>query len=87
MMKYEDEMTPGEYRRYRQFNNGRHGHYCEKCKDIWECPQITHCSKPGKSGCFLHRCATCNGLGEVKDPKGGYMICPQCWSQNNDETF
>lgn len=53
-MKHEDEMTPGEYRRFKaDFRNNEHGHthLCNFCEQPWECPQLWHCRRPRMSIC------------------------------------
>lgn len=60
-MKHEDDMTPGEYRRWkkdpRNDPNG-HSHYCEQCDNYWECPQLWHCRRDEKTLCPEHMEAT-----------------------------
>ena len=53
-MKHEDEMSPGEYRRWKADpRNDPHGHshLCDFCEQPWECPQLWHCRRDMKSTC------------------------------------
>lgn len=52
-MKHEDDMTPGEYRRWKadDRNNASHQHICDKCEAVWDCPQLWHCRRDLKSTC------------------------------------
>ncbi len=52
-MKHEDDMTPGEYRRYKASDRGdpSHRHICDMCETVWDCPQLWHCRRDEKSTC------------------------------------
>ncbi len=56
-MKHEDDMTPGEYRRWKKADHNEdmmlrgHLHTCDKCESVWDCPQLWHCKRDLKSTC------------------------------------
>jgi hypothetical protein len=53
-VKHEDDMTPGEYRRFKKdwrTNDHGHSHLCGYCEQPWECPQLWHCRRDKISEC------------------------------------
>ncbi len=54
---HEDDMTPGEYRRWKKAEHDHdmglrgHRHTCDKCGEVWDCPQAWHCRRDYQSTC------------------------------------